>query len=230
MAIELQEFRCGVSLMYDNADKYEGRAEELGHINPSLEFWLRDNASSYDNALVVGAGFGLSSKQLVSGGATVTSIEPQAGRFYLLEQNVPESTNINKICSDASGTGTLDYFTDNASGAALNVGYGNEQQSVDIITVDSLNLTLDLMLVYANGQEFEVLDGAVDTIANNPDMKIIIRWIPDLFEDVDAAVNKLNALGKTVKIIHWNNDDTISYKDPSDLELKAVQTADLLLE
>lgn len=230
MAIELQEFRCGVSLMYDNADKYEGRAEELGHINPSLEFWLRDNASSYDNALVVGAGFGLSSKQLVAGGATVTSIEPQAGRFYLLEQNVPESTNINKICSDASGTGTLDYFTDNASGAALNVGYGNEQQSVDIITVDSLNLTLDLMLVYANGQEFEVLDGAVDTIANNPDMKIIIRWIPDLFEDVDAAVNKLNALGKTVKIIHWNNDDTISYKDPSDLELKAVQTADLLLE
>lgn len=230
MAIELQEFRCGVSLMYDNADKYEGRAEELGHINPSLEFWLRDNASSYNNALVVGAGFGLSSKQLVAGGATVTSIEPQAGRFYLLEQNVPESTNINKICSDASGTGTLDYFTDNASGAGLNVGYGNEQQSIDIITVDSLNLTLDLMLIYANGQEFDVLDGAVDTITNNPDMKIIIRWIPDFFEDVDAAVTKLNALGKTIKIIHWDNDDTISYKDPSDLELKAVQTADLLLE
>ena len=102
--------------------------------------------------------------------------------------------------------------------------------TLDVITVDSLDLTLDLMLVYANGNEFDVIDGASDTISNNSDMKIILRWIPDLFDNVDDALTKLKSYGKTIKIIHWEPDDSITFKDPTDLELKAVQTADLLLE
>ena len=230
MAIERQNFRCGVILDYDNADIYESRVEEIGHINPSLEFWLFNNAPDIDNALVVGAGFGLSSKQLVQAGATVTSVEPQSDRFALLESNVPESTNINKMCSSSAGTSNLVYFEDNKSGGAINKTMGDASESVDVITVDSLDLTLDLMLVYANGNELDVIDGASDTISNNSDMKIILRWIPDLFDNVDDALTKLKSYGKTIKIIHWEPDDTISYKDPSDLELKAVQTADLLLE
>ena len=230
MAIERQNFRCGVILDYDNADIYESRVEEIGHINPSLEFWLFNNAPDIDNALVVGAGFGLSSKQLVQAGATVTSVEPQSDRFALLESNVPESTNINKMCSSSAGTSDLVYFEDNKSGGAINKTMGDASESVDVITVDSLDLTLDLMLVYANGNELDVIDGASDTISNNSDMKIILRWIPDLFDNVDDALTKLKSYGKTIKIIHWEPDDTISYKDPSDLELKAVQTADLLLE
>ena len=230
MAIERQNFRCGVILDYDNADIYESRAEELGHINPSLEFWLFNNAPDIDNALVVGAGFGLSSKQLVQAGATVTSIEPQSNRFALLESNVPESTNINKMCSSSAGTSDLVYFEDNKSGGAIGKTMGDASESVDVITVDSLDLTLDLMLVYANGNELDVIDGASDTISNNAGIKIILRWIPDLFDDIDAAVTKLKSYGKTIKIIHWEPNDTITFKDPSDLELKAVQTADLLLE
>ena len=230
MAIERQNFRCGVILDYDNADIYESRVEEIGHINPSLEFWLFNNAPDIDNALVVGAGFGLSSKQLVQAGATVTSVEPQSDRFALLESNVPESTNINKMCSSSAGTSNLVYFEDNKSGGAINKTMGDASESVDVITVDSLDLTLDLMLVYANGNELDVIDGASDTISNNPDMKIILRWIPDLFDNVDDALTKLKSYGKTIKIIHWEPDDSITFKDPSDLELKAVQTADLLLE
>ncbi len=230
MAIERQNFRCGVILDYDNADIYESRAEEIGHINPSLEFWLFNNAPDIDNALVVGAGFGLSSKQLVQAGATVTSVEPQSDRFALLESNVPESTNINKMCSSSAGTSDLVYFEDNKSGGAINKTMGDASESVDVITVDSLDLTLDLMLVYANGNEFDVMDGASDTISNNSDMKIILRWIPDLFDNVDDALTKLKSYGKTIKIIHWEPDDSITFKDPTDLELKAVQTADLLLE
>ena len=230
MAIERQNFRCGVILDYDNADIYESRVEEIGHINPSLEFWLFNNAPDIDNALVVGAGFGLSSKQLVQAGATVTSIEPQSDRFALLESNVPESTNINKMCSSSAGTSDLVYFEDNKSGGAINKTMGDASESVDVITVDSLDLTLDLMLVYANGNELDVIDGASDTISNNSDMKIILRWVPDLFDNVDDALTKLKSYGKTIKIIHWEPDDSITFKDPTDLELKAVQTADLLLE
>jgi FkbM family methyltransferase len=230
LAIERQNFRCGVILNYDNADIYESRAEELGHINPSLEFWLFNNAPDIDNALVVGAGFGLSSKQLVQAGATVTSVEPQSDRFALLESNVPESTNINKMCSSSAGTSDLVYFEDNKSGGAIGRTMGDASVSVEVITVDSLDLTLDLMLVYANGNELDVIDGASDTISNNSDMKIILRWIPDLFDNVDDALTKLKSYGKTIKIIHWEPDDSITFKDPTDLELKAVQTADLLLE
>jgi len=230
LAIERQNFRCGVVIDYDNADIYESRVEEIGHINPSLEFWLFHNAPDIDNALIVGAGFGLSSKQLAQEGTTVTSVEPQSDRFALLESNVPESTNINKMCSSSAGTTDLVFFEDNKSGGAINKAMGDTSESVEVITVDSLDLTLDLMLVYANGNELDVIDGASETLSSNPNMKIILRWIPDLIDDVDAAVVKLNGLGKTIKIIHWNNDDTITFKDVDDDLLKAIQVADLIME
>jgi len=230
LAIERQNFRCGVVIDYDNADIYESRVEEIGHINPSLEFWLFHNAPDIDNALIVGAGFGLSSKQLAQEGTTVTSVEPQSDRFALLESNVPESTNINKMCSSSAGTTDLVFFEDNKSGGAINKAMGDTSESVEVITVDSLDLTLDLMLVYANGNELDVIDGASETLSSNPNMKIILRWIPDLIDDVDAAVAKLNGLGKTIKIIHWNNDDTITFKDVDDDLLKAIQVADLIME
>jgi len=231
LAIVEKTFRVNsVTLSYDNSDIYESRVEELGHINPSLEFWLFHNRGLYDNALVVGAGFGLASKLLVDWDTTVTSVEPQSDRFALLETNVPESTNINKMCGATAGTSNLVYFEDNKSGAVIDKTMGDASESVDVITVDSLDLTLDLMLVYANGKELDVIDGASTTMSDNPNMKIILRWIPDLFDDVDDALTKLKSYGKTIKVIHWETGDVISLKDPSDLELKAVQTADLLLE
>jgi FkbM family methyltransferase len=231
LAIARQNFRCGVILDYDDADIYESRVEDLGHINPSVEFWLFNNAPDIDNALVVGAGFGLSSKQLVQAGATVTSVEPQSDRFALLESNVPTSTNINKMCCESAGTANLLYFEDNKSAAVINRTMGDATESVECIIVDSLDLTLDLMLIQANGKELDVIDGASTTIADNADMKIILRWIPDLLDDVDAAITKLNGYGKTIKIIHWEKDgDAISYKDVDDDILKAVGSADLLLE
>ena len=228
MAIERQNFRCGVILDYDNSDKYESRVEELGHINPSLEFWLFNNAPDIDNALVVGAGFGLASKQLIQAGATVTSVEPQSDRFALLESNVPESTNINKMCASSSGTKDLVYFEDNKSGAAIDKTMGDASESVEVITVDSLDLDVDIILVYANGNELDVIDGASSTMTSST--KVILRWIPDLHDDIDAAITKLNSYGKTVKIIHWEEGDSISLKDTDDTVLKAVQSADLLLE
>jgi len=231
LAIVEKTFRVhNTTLSYDNSDIYESRVEELGHINPSLEFWLFHNRGLYNNALVVGAGFGLSSKQLDDWGTNVTSVEPQSDRFALLESNVPNSTNINKMCGASAGTADLVYFDDNKSGGAINKTMGDSSESVEVITVDSLNLTLDLMLIYANGKELDVLEGASDTITNNPSMKIILKWVPDLLDDVDASITALNALGKTIKIIHWEEDDSISLLETTDQKLKAVISADLLLE
>ena len=105
---------------------------------------------------------------------------------------------------------------------------GDASESVEVITVDSLDLDVDIILVYANGNELDVLDGASSTMTSNT--KVILRWIPDLHDDIDAAITKLNSYGKTVKIIHWEEGDSISLKDTDDTVLKAVQSADLLLE
>ena len=234
MAIVNKTFRCGVTLRYDNSDSYESKVEDYGHINPSLEFWLNNNASNYSNALVVGAGFGLSSKQLVEAGATVTSIEPNSFRYNLLEDNVPESTNINKAVGSSAGTSNISYYGDNLSGGKLDGGFEFDD-SIEVITVDSLDLTLDLMLVYANGKELDVIAGASETIANNPGMKIIMKWVPDLLDDVSASITQLQSLDKTIHIIHWEEDDSISLRtqfngDHHDDILVGVQHADLLLE
>lgn len=236
MGIVSQAFRCGPTLDYDDSDWYESRVSEIGHINPSLEFWLKDNASNYNNAIVVGAGFGLSSKLLIDAGADVTSLEPVTSRYDLLETNVPTGTNLNKGAGALPGTELVYYNSDNKSGAVIDKEVGLQSQQVEVITLDSLGLSPDLIIVYANGKEMEVLDGASQTITDNPSCKIIIRWVPDKFEDINDAYNKLTAFGKTIHIIHWEEDgDEISLKTqldgvkPND-NLKAVTTADLLLE
>lgn len=235
MAIVSKTFRCGPTLQYDDSDWYESRVEELGHINPSLEFWLKENASNFSTAIVVGAGFGLSSKQLIDAGVEVTSLEPTNSRFALLENNIPDGNNINKAAGSLAGQQILYFNNNNKSGARVDKEIGLQTQIVEVVTIDSLNINPDLILIYANGNELDVLDGASSTLASNPSCKIVLKWIPDLLDNVDEAVTKLQTYGKSIKIIHWEEDDSISYKEqltgvlPND-NLKAVVSADLLLE
>jgi|TARA_B100001094_G_C18050813_1_gene729911 hypothetical protein len=236
LAIVSQSFRCGPTLQFDDADLFEAKATELGHINPSLEFWLKENASSFDNALVIGAGFGLSSKQLLDAGAEVTSFEPAQSRFDLLEINCASGDNYKKAAGKLAGEEILYCWSDNQSQAVVGKTMGNNTQTIDVVTVDSLDLSLDLLLVYANGKELDVLDGAAATMAANPNMKIVIGWKPDTIENIEDAVSKLEAYGKTVSIIHWEPEgDTISLKEQftgahHNDSLKAVYKAELLLE
>lgn len=236
MAIVSKTFRCGPTLQYDDSDWFESRVEELGHINPSLEFWLKENASNFSTAIVIGAGFGLSSKQLIDAGVEVTSLEPTNSRFALLETNIPDGNNINKAAGSLSGQQILYCNENNKSAARVGKEIGLQTQIVDVITIDSLNIDPDLILIYANGNELDILDGATNTLASNPNCKIILKWVPDLiWGDIDDALNKLQSFNKSIKIIHWEEDDSISYKEqltgvlPND-NLKAVISADLLLE
>ncbi len=236
MAIVSQSFRCGPTLQFDDSDIFESRAIELGHINPSLEFWLKENAASFDDAIVVGAGFGLSSKQLLDADVTVTSLEPAQQRYDLLETNCADGTNYRKGAGSLAGNEILNGWSDNLSQAVIGKTQGNNTQSVEVITIDSLELDPDLLIVYANGKELDVIAGASATMAANPSMKIVLGWKPDYLEDVDATVEQLKALGKTIKIIHWEPEgDEISFKtqftdEYADDSLKAVHTATLLLE
>ena len=201
--------RSGVTLDYDENDWKENlKLQADQHFLPTIEFYLKNNTSGISKALIANAGFGLYSKILDNAGIQTINIEPVESRFNLLESNVPNGTNYQKACSNTSGSGTINYFADNKSGAQLNTGIGDTTESVDVITVDSLNLTdLDLIVVTANGQEVDILKGAVDTIANNANIKVIIYWNTLLYDeevDFDYIVDNF-----TPKVLHLNDDDSI---------------------
>ena len=205
--------RSGVTLDYDENDWKENlKLQADQHFLPTIEFYLKDNTSSISKALIVNAGFGLYSKILDNAGIQTINIEPVESRFNLLESNVPNGTNYQKACSNTSSSGTINYFADNKSGAQLGTGIGDTTESVDVITIDSLNLTdLDLLVVIANGQEVDILKGAVDTISNNTNMKIIIYWNTLLYdEEVDFNYIVDNF---TAKVLHLNDDDSILLRE-----------------
>lgn len=233
------DLSVGESVEYNASDKTEEKLmSNRLTLDPSLEFYLNTNLADIDKALFVGAGVGVASKILTSNGKDVTNIEPVESRYDILETNCPTATNINKACDSSAGSGTMYYFNDNESGAKLGTNFGNASENVDVITIDSLNLTdLDLIVITANGKEIDILEGAATTIANNTDAKAVITWVPDLIDDIDQAILDLKALPFTsYKIVHWNStDNAISYMNqytdeyPND-NLKIVQQAVVLME
>ena len=231
-----QEFRNGITINIDETDHTEyGKVSLLGHINPSVEFYLKENANSFTKALVVGAGVGVATGILEAESVETINIEPVLERFNILDDNFDSATNIQKACGEDNGTGKMYYFDANKSGALLDLVFGDEVEDVDIITVDSLGLTdLDLIVIDTNGQEVDVLRGAETTIANNPGVKIIINWRPDLISSLNTDIGYLQDNFSEVKIIHWESDDSITFKEQftasTEDHLQAVMSADLLLE
>lgn len=231
-----QTFRNGITINIDETDRSEYRkVSDLDHINPSLEFYLVDNASNFTDACIVGAGCGISTGILESAGVNTTNIEPNADRFAILDQNFSDETNIQKACSDESGTGTMYFFNDNKSGGILDMIFGNNTQETDIITVDSLSLAnCDLLVVNANGKEIDVLKGAETLIGDNSGIKVVIDWKPDQINGINTAIQYLRDNFTSIKIIHWESGDTISFNtvdaDDNEEHLRAVMTATLLLE
>lgn len=231
-----QTFRNGITIDIDETDKTEyKRVSSLGHINPSLEFYLANYGNTFTKALIVGAGCGVATGILESDGVETVNIEPNTDRYAILDANYNDADNYNKACSDQNGTGTMYFFEDNKSGGILDMVFGDTSQAVDIITVDSLNLTdIDLMIVYANGKEYDVLRGAETTLSNNLGTKVIIDWKPDQITNLNTTVSYLEDNFDSIKIIHWEDDDSITFKtigvENTTEHLKAVMTATLLLE
>ena len=139
----------------------------------------------------------MSTQLLLDAGATVTSLEPAQSRYDLLETNCANGTNYRKSAGSLAGNEILYGWSENLSQAVVGKNQGNNNQSVEVITIDSLELNPDLLIVFANGKELDVLAGASATMAANPNMKIVLWWKPDYLENVDDAVNELQALGKT---------------------------------
>ena len=222
------------SIQYDEYDLIDNRVIGIYNmLNPSVEFYLK-NLTGISKAVIVGAGIGVYSKILDEAGVETHNIEPNTERFGLLETNVPNGTNIQKACSDTSGTGTLKWFNSTPSGAKLDTTNGSQSESVDVVTVDSLNISdVDLLIVDVNGKEYEVLQGAATTIL--PGTKVIVKWNTEKCESLSDLKDWIENQSKSKYLLHWENtDNSITKKAiPTDYSydtLDVVIDADILIE
>ena len=230
-----ETLRSGVSITFDEYDlKDNNKLAVYQMMNPAVEFYLKDLAPSISKAVVVGAGVGIYSKILDEGGVETHNIEPNAERFGMLETNVPNGTNINKAISDTASTGTLKWFASAPSGSKLNTNNGSQNASIDVVTLDSLNIAdVDLLVVDVNGKEYEVLQGAATTIL--PTTKVIVHWNTHLAENLSDLKSWIETQSRTKSLLHWeSSDDSITKKSiPSTIsydQLDVVIDADILLE
>lgn len=221
-------------IQYDEYDLIENRTiQTYNMLNPSVEFYLK-NLTGISKAVIVGAGVGVYSKILDEAGVETHNIEPNTERFGLLNTNVPNGTNIQKACSDSSGSGTLNWFPSTPSGAKLDTYNGSENESVDIVTVDSLNIEdVDLLIIDVNGKEYEVLQGAATTIS--PTTKVIVKWNTEKCESLSDLKTWIENQSKSKYLLHWENtDNSITKKAiPTDYSydtLDVVIDADILIE
>lgn len=226
--------RNETSIQYDEYDLLDNRViQKFDMLNPSVEFYLK-NLTGISKAVVVGAGIGVYSKILDEAGVETHNIEPNTERFGLLNTNVPNGTNIQKACSDSSGSGTLNWFSSTPSGAKLDTANGSENESVDVVTLDSLNISdVDLLIIDVNGKEYEVLQGAATTIL--PGTKVIVKWNTEKCESLSDLKTWIENQSKSKYILHWeSNDDSVTKRPmPSEYSydlLNVVVDVDILIE
>ena len=222
------------SIQYDEYDLIDYKIIGIySMLNPAVEFYLK-NLTGVDKAVVVGAGIGVYSKILTEASIESHNIEPNTERFGLLETNVPGGVNIKKAISDSSSSGTLKWFSSTPSGAKLDTDNGSQSEAVDVVTLDSLNISdVDLLVINVNGKEKKVLDGAATTIL--PGTKVIVKWNTEKSEDLEGLKTWLQNQSKTKYILHWESEDNSITKKEIGVDydwdtLDVVIDADILIE
>lgn len=138
--------------------------------------------SEFNLAIDIGANVGLHSIRFAEFFDKVISFEPSITNFECLQENTKTFLNIDII---KKGIGSKEeslelILPDNClnCGAYSFVDFNNytdniSKETVDVITLDSLNLSPDLIKVDTQGFEKEVLKGAFNTITKHKPVLIL---------------------------------------------------------
>lgn len=113
--------------------------------------------------LDIGANIGYITKALESSGFDVIAFEPQEEVFKVLSENV-SSKCMNVAVGDYCGKIAIPRISYATKGNFGGVSVGSGSNSVDIISIDSLELDVGFMKIDVEGFEYCVLRGAVETI------------------------------------------------------------------
>jgi FkbM family methyltransferase len=133
----------------------------------------------------IGAHAGNHTIHLAKAGAEVVAIEPHPDSFAMLSRNVDRNGLGDQVrlhemaCGSSSGLGTVTVpDTGNTGSATVIVGGG----TVEIATLDSLDLAPDAVKIDVEGAEDEVLAGAMSTLSRHRPAIVCERHVGSLDE------------------------------------------------
>ncbi len=128
--------------------------------------------------------------QLVGKKGKVYAFEPEPSNFQELQENIKlnKFTNVEAIQKAVSeGNGTAELFLSRVESGSHSLVYRNPDVrkilKVDMVSLDSVinSHKVDLIKTDTEGNDMLVLLGAKNTIANSPDIKLIIEfWLKGL--------------------------------------------------
>ena len=147
--------------------------------------YLRKHVRAGDIALDVGANFGYYSvlfSQLVKHG-WVHAFEPHPERYAVLEANTHSRSNIIPHKLAISDKARVTWFYKNRShgrGGLIPQEKMDGRFRVETVTLDSFRFKrVDWVKVDVEGHEGEVIAGLENTIKRNPDIRLIIEFMPN---------------------------------------------------
>jgi len=130
----------------------------------------------------------------------VISFEPDEYNFNQTKENININNIINvEIYNKALGSQIKKVHTKNHSNHSRGCIYTSDGGGIECITLDSLNLTnVDYIKIDVEGNELDVLKGAINTITTNfPMIELEYNGLSDKlfnvkYEDIEKFLNNLN--------------------------------------
>ena len=206
---DLKDCRYG-KMIYNKNDMYIGKSLELyGEYSEGEIDIFRQLIHQGDTVLEVGSNLGahtLALAQLVGKLGQVHAFDPQRLVFQTLAGNMALNSLTNVYCYQKAVGEThgqikvpvLDYEHE-VNWGGLELGKWDYGETVDLITIDSLNLSgCHFIKINVEGMELNVLKGAVKTIE---------RFLPILYVENDRQEKSQELIGYLHSLeynLHWH--------------------------
>lgn len=184
----------------------------LGNWEPLETKVIRANLRRGDTFIDVGANFGyytVIGAELVGSTGSVIAFEPEPGIFQYLERNVranacTNTTLVQKALGNAPGTMTL-FINDFNRGAGTMFPIGEDARAgkrkveVETLRFDDYWTAhgggpVDFVKMDVEGAEGIIMEGMQETLRKNPNMRIILEFIPPALDKSGFGAERLQKL------------------------------------
>lgn len=189
---------------------------------------IQDNVKPWDTVLDIGANIGIDTmimSKIVGKNGKVYSFEPSQKIFNTLKENIFTINTfernielINKWVWSKIETVNLYMDTNNPGGTSICYNYGWSSESIQIITIDSLELgKVDFIKMDIEWYEYEAFLWMRKLLEDNIDIKIIFEWSPQFYANLNEngkeySINILNYLSNLWFTLYEVSDKNIGEK------------------